>query len=285
MVDAALVKALRDRTGLGFMQCKEALVEAAGDMEKAVDLLRQKGLKSADRKADRATSQGRIAAVVEGGRAALVELDCESDFVARNQDFAALGDEICRLVLAAPSVPASVEALLEARLGTGTVAYCLKAAIAKIGENIRLKRFVRLDAPDGGGVAACYVHPPGRIAVLMQGTGSRDVAAASTVLRDLCMHVAAANPVSLAPEDIPSEVLEREKAVYAVLVHEEARKKGKPAAVAEKMLQGKLQGFYNERCLLRQSFVKNPSVTVSAHVLASAPGLSVRRFVRYEIGA
>ena len=276
-VSALQVKALRDRTGLGFMQCKEALVEAKGDIEKAVDVLRQKGLKSADKKADRDTSQGRIGACVKGTRGVLVEVDCESDFVARNSDFVALVDRICRHVAEAAAAPASPEALLAQALDGGTVESLIKASVARSGENTRLKRFVRFDGP-ANGLIGTYVHPPGRIAVMVEaeGPGSPSV---ETALRDVCMHVAATNPVSVSADDIPAAVLEREKAVYLVQTH------GKPPQVAEKMIQGKLQAFYAERCLLRQPFVKDPNVTVEKHLSAAAPGVKLRRFVRCEIGS
>ena len=276
-IGAAQVKSLRDRTGLGFMQCKEALAESGGDVEKAVDILRQKGLKSADKKADRATSQGRIAALVSeaGRRGVLVELDCESDFVARNSDFGALVDGICAQVAAMPAPPAAISVEdLKPAVDAG-----LKATIAKIGENIRLHRVIRYDAPEGGAVGF-YVHPPGRIAVLMEvaGAAGQDPAKLQAVLKDLCMHVAATNPVSVDPSDIPEAVLSREQAVYAVQTH------GKPPAVAEKMVKGKLEAFFSERCLVRQPFVKDPAVTVEQHLKAVTPGVSVRRFVRYEVG-
>ena len=277
-VDAAQVKALRDRTGLGMMQCKEALTEAGGNMEKAVDILRQKGLKSADKKADRATSQGRIGALVKNGRGVLVELNCESDFVAINEAFAALLTRLCTLAAEAPQAPASAEAFLALNVGGTTVEAILKEAVAKTGENIRLKGVVRYDAPAGGSLGF-YVHPPGRIAVLMEGSGAQDPAKAESTLKDLCMHVAAVNPVSVSPDDIPASVLEREKAVYAVQTH------GKPPQVAEKMTKGKLEAFFAERCLTRQAFVKNPAMTVSDHLKTAAPGLAVKRFVRLEIGA
>ena len=247
-------------------------------MEKAVDILRQKGLKSADKKSDRATSQGRIGALVKNGRGVLVELNCESDFVAINEAFAALLNQLCTLAADAPQAPASAEAFLTMKTGSGTVEGVLKEAVAKTGENIRLKSVVRFDVPAGGSLGF-YVHPPGRIAVLMEGSGAQDPAKAEAVLKDLCMHVAAGNPVSVSPDDIPSSVLEREKAVYAVQVH------GKPAQVQEKMLKGKLEAFFAERCLTRQAFVKNPATTVADHLKAMAPGLSVRRFSRLEIGA
>jgi len=253
-ITSQMVKELRDKTNAGMMDCKKALSETGGDMEKAVDVLRQKGLKSADKKADRDTSQGRIGACVTGGLGALVELNCESDFVARNEDFVALLDELCRHVISAPSVPASLEALLAQPLAGGTLETRIKGAIAKTGENIKLRRFIRFDAPPGGRVG-CYVHPPGRIAVLLEAAGASDPAKTDVVLKDLCMHVAAINPVSVSPDDIPASVLEREKAIYAVQVH------GKPPQVAEKMLKGKLEAFYAERCLLRQKFIMLKGVT------------------------
>lgn len=284
-INASQVKALRDRTGLGFMQCKEALQESGGDVEKAVDILRQKGLKSADKKADRLTSQGRIGAAVdpEDARGVLVELDCESDFVARNEDFGALLDEICRHVLAASPLPGSPEALLPQPLagspGT-TVETRVKAAIAKIGENIRLKRFLRYDPP-AGSRTGFYVHPPGRIGVLMElsGVPREKTTVADVLLKDLCMHVAATNPLALAPEEIDPETLVREEAVYRIQARE------KPPQVADRIVKGKLEAFFAERCLLRQQFVKDNTIHVQTHVQATLPGALVRRFTRYEIGA
>lgn len=282
-IDAGQVKALRDRTGLGFMQCKEALQEAGGNVEKAVDLLRQKGLKSADKKADRATSQGRIGAVVDPktGRGALVELCCESDFVARNDDFAAMVDRLARHLAAAAQAP-SAEALPGQPLFDDpktTVEALIKASVAKIGENIQLKRVLRYDPP-AGGRCGFYVHPPGRIAVLMElaGVPAGKDAEAQALIKDLCMHVAATNPLAVAPEEIPQDVLAREEAVYRVQVRE------KPPQVADKIVKGKLEAFFSERCLVRQPFVKDPSVTVQARIQAAIPGASIRRFARLEIG-
>jgi elongation factor Ts len=294
-INASQVKALRDRTGLGFMQCKKALQEALLEvakpvndqilLNKAEDILRQNGLKFADRKADRLTSQGRIGAAVDpkDARGVLVELDCESDFVARNEDFGALLDEICRHLLAASPLPENPEALLAQPLagapGT-TVEARVKAGIAKIGENIRLKRFLRYDPPEGSRTGF-YVHPPGRIAVLMElsGVPGEKAAVADVLLKDLCMHVAATNPLALAPEEIDPTTLVREEAIYRVQARE------KPPQVAEKIVKGKLEAFFSERCLLRQQFVKDNTVHVQAHVQATLPGARVRRFTRYEISA
>ncbi len=284
-INASQVKALRDRTGLGFMQCKEALQEGGGDVEKAVDILRQKGLKSADKKADRLTSQGRIGAAVDpqNGRGVLVELDCESDFVARNEDYGTLLDELCRHVLAVSPLPGTPESLLTQSL-TGspqtTVEARIKTAIAKIGENIRLKRFLRFD-PSEGSRTGFYVHPPGRIAVLMElsGVPAGKESEAAVLLKDLCMHVAATNPLALSPAELDPEALTREEAVYRVQARE------KPPQVADKIVKGKLEAFFSERCLLRQQFVKDNTINVQAHVQAVLPGAAVRRFTRYEIGA
>lgn len=275
-VTAAMVKELRDKTGAGMMDAKKALTETDGDMAAAIDLLRVKGLAKAEKKAGRTAAEGVVALAVTDGTGALVEINSETDFVARNPEF----QEMARGIAGAAPGVADIEALKGASLDGKAVDEVLKDKIATIGENMSLRRMTRLR----GDVVASYVHNAvaddmGKIGVLVALSGG-DAAAAAEVGRQVAMHVAATAPASLDVGDLDPELVEREKAVLT----EQARESGKPEAVIEKMITGRLNKFYQEVCLLRQAFVMNPDLTVAKAVAEAAPGVTVTGFARFKVG-
>lgn len=272
-VSAAQVKALRERTGAGMMDCKKALVEAGGDLDAAVEAMRKRGLAAADRKAGRIAAEGlvAIAAAGDGSRGAMVEVNCETDFVAREEEFQGFAREVARLVLA--SAPDGVESLGALRLdGGATVDERRRELVARIGENVSVRRFEVLDAP--GGCVASYSHG-GRIGVLVA-MDAKDEAAA--VGKDVAMHVAASRPLAVSESDLPADLVERERSI----IEAQAADTGKPPAIVEKIVAGRLRKFAAESTLLGQPFVKDPDVRVAAHL--AARGAVVHRFVRFEVG-
>jgi elongation factor Ts len=269
-VTAALVKELRERTGAGMMECKKALVETGGDLERGIEFLRKSGLAQADKKASRIAAEGKIAlAVADGGReAVMVEVNCETDFVAKDDGFNAFAEAVARNALAAD--PADVEALMTTKIGSATVEEARQALISKIGENVQVRRFVRM-ASEGGTLGA-YVHG-GRIGVLVDlAGGGVDLA------RDLAMHVAAMNPEFIAADDVPAEVMAHEKEILAAQVADS----GKPAEIIEKMVEGRLRKHLAGITLLGQPFVKDGDLTVAK--LLQQNGASVKRFNRLAVG-
>jgi len=275
-ITASMVKALRDKTGAGMMDAKKALTETAGDMEAAVDWLRAKGIAKADKKAGRTAAEGLVGVAVEGGRGVAVEVNSETDFVARNADFQQMVGEIAKIALGV----ADVEALKTAPMGGKTVAEIVTDKIATIGENMSLRRMATVEAS----TVAAYVHNAtaegmGKIGVLV-GIEGGDAAAAAAVGKQVAMHVAATSPASLDVADLDPALVEREKAVLT----EQARESGKPDNVIEKMIVGRMNKFYQEVCLLKQSFVINPDLTVEKAVAEAAPGAKVTGFVRLAVG-
>ena len=274
-VTAEAVKALRERTGAGMMECKKALVETNGDLEAAAEIMRKSGLAKADKKAGRVAAEGVV--VIErsadGREAALLEVNSETDFVARQDDFQAFAAEVARLALA--SKPANLDALLNAKLPSGqTVEETRRSLIARIGENIGVRRFelVRGDAP-----LATYRHGTRiGVAVALQGGDA-------TLGHDLAMHIAAINPQYLSADDVPAEQVAKEKEIFVAQVAQDPKAAGKPAEIVAKMVEGKLRKFLGEITLLGQPFVKDDKQTV-AEVLKKAKA-TVVRFVRYEVGA
>jgi elongation factor Ts len=274
-ISAAEVKSLRERTGAGMMDCKKALVEAGGDVERALELLRERGLGKAKGKADRATGDGRIVASVSGDGlvGALVELNCETDFVARTDDFGALCDQIAEHVR--EQAPADVDSYLTSNWKDGgTVKDVLAEAVLKLGENIRVSRLDRLVA-DGGRICS-YIHAGGKIGALVQVGGEGEGAAAFT--HNLCMHVAASNPGGVSRDDIDSGDLEQERRALRA----QAESEGKPPNIIEKMVEGRLSKFYKEVVLLEQPLVMDPDTTVGD--AAKAAGVEVVGFRRYQLG-
>jgi len=270
-VGAKDVKALRERTGAGMMECKKALVETKGDLDAAADLMRKQGLAKADKKASRVAAEGVV--VVEKSSdahtAAVVEINCETDFVAREQDFRGFAQAVGALALA--SKPASLEALLASKLPSGeTIDERRRALIAKIGENISVRRFAVLSSPEHLGA---YVHGT-RIGALVAVKGG-DAALA----HDLAMHVAASNPRYLNQAQIPAEVVAKERAILT----EQAQGEGKPPEIVAKMVEGRLRKSLGEITLAGQPFVKDPDVTIEK-LLKNAKA-EVTAYERFEVGA
>ncbi len=283
-ITSEMVRDLREKTGAGMMDCKRALTEAGGEMEKAIDVLRKKGLAAAAKRASRIASEGTVAVLTAEGAGVLVEVNCETDFVAKTDDFRALVGEIAALVLAA--APADVDAALALPAGTGTLSDLLTGKVAKIGEKILFRRFVRFALPAGSpGAVASYVHAGGKIGVLVEIAGAPgSVPAVAAAGKDLAMQVAAANPAYVDRKRVPAEVLDREKAIY----REQAKAAGKPDKIIDRIAEGKLEKFFADVCIVEQPFIKDPDRKVRELLAAvskeaGAP-LSVARFARFQVG-
>ena len=266
-VTAAMVKELRERTGAGMMECKKALVETDGDLEAAVEQLRKSGQAKADKKAGRVAADGKIVIAAGDDAVAVVEVNSETDFVAKDENFSAFADKVGALVLA--SRPASLEELMAAELDGQTVEEARKALIAKVGENIGVRRFELVPAEGNTGV---YSHGARIGSVVVLDGGDAELA------RDLAMHVAASNPACISADDVDPGQLASERRILT----EQARDSGKPAEIIDKMVEGRLRKWLSEITLVGQPFVKDPDVTVGK--LLDKAGASVKRFVRYEVG-
>ncbi len=273
-ITAAMVKELRERTGAGMMECKKALQEAGGDMEAAIELMRKSGQAKADKKAGRVAAEGVIAAAAGEAGVALVEINSETDFVAKEADFQAFAQRVAERALAA--APADLEALLALALeeGGATVEEARRELVARLGENITVRRFERLAAAPGR-ILAHYLHgsPVRRIGVVVELEGGDEALA-----RDLAMHVAASRPQYVSVEDVPTEVLEKEREILRA----QAEASGKPPEIVQKMVEGRLRKQLGEITLLGQPFVKDPDTTVGK--LLERAGAKVLRFVRLEVG-
>jgi len=272
-ITADAVKQLRERTGAGMMECKRALVETQGDLDAAAELMRKQGLAKADKKATRVAAEGVV--VIEKSAdsrtAAMVEINCETDFVAREQDFRAFAQAVAARALAAR--PPSLEALLAARLGgegSETIEERRRSLVAKIGENISVRRFTVLSSPDQLGA---YVHGT-RIGALVVVTGGD-----ASLAHDLAMHVAASNPRHLSTQDVPPEVVAKEREILT----EQAQGEGKPPQIVAKMVEGRLRKSLSEITLTGQPFVKDPDVTIEK--LLKGARAQVTAFERFEVGA
>ena len=280
-ITAGLVKALRDKSGVGMMECKKALQETGGDMEAAVDWLRAKGHARAAKKADRIAADGVVALAVRdnaGGMiGALIELNAETDFVARNAAFQDLARQIAAAALA---VEGDIEALRAAPItGGATVQDAITNLIATIGENMVLRRATLMGVD--AGVIGAYVHPTGdvgRIGVLVALEGEGDKGKLRDLGRKIAMHIAHANPSSLSAEDLDPDVVERERAIFS----EQALASGKPPAVVEKMVEGRIRKFYEEVVLLNQAFVMDPGQTIGQ--LVAEAGVKLTAFARFALG-
>ncbi len=283
-ITAALVKTLRDKTGAGMMDCKKALTESAGDIDDAVDWLRKNGLAAAAKKAGRVAAEGLIAVATEGNRGALVEINAETDFVGRNDDFQDFVRDVAGIAL---ETDGTVDSLGEAKIGEGTVASQLTDLIARIGENMSLRRVERLSVESG--TVGSYVHNSvapglGRIGVLVGLESSDRSESLDRFARQLAMHVAAASPQWTAIEGIDSAALDRERTVLT----EQARASGRPENIIEKMVEGRLKKFYEESVLLEQTFVIDGESKISKAVetLAGEIGapVSITGFHRFMLG-
>lgn len=265
-VTAALVKELRERTGAGMLDCKKALVETDGDIELAIENMRKSGQAKAAKKAGRIAAEGVILTKVEAGRATMLELNCETDFVARDEGFLKFGNEL--LEVAAANNINDIEALNGADMNGVKVSEARDALVAKIGENISPRRVINVE----GDTLGAYVHG-GRIGVISILTGGDEELA-----KDVAMHVAAASPQFVKPENVPAEVVEKEKEIQIEI----AIQSGKPADIAEKMVAGRMKKFTGEVSLTGQPFVKDPSISVAE--LLKNNSADVINFVRFEVG-
>lgn len=270
-ITASMVKELRESTGAGMMDCKKALTEAGGDMAKAVDILREKGLSQAAKKAGRIAAEGAVVSHVsdDGKVGVIVEVNCETDFVGHNEGFQTLARAIA--AQAAEAAPADMDALLASSIDGKTVKDLVTEAVAKIGENISVRRFVRFETAEGQ--VYSYIHGGGKIGVLVEMKGGD-----AELGKDVAMQVAAANPSYLDRTLVPAEELEHEKAVLS----EQARNEGKPEQIIEKMVIGRINKYYKEVCLLDQDFIKDGDITVSK--LLKSKGAEVVRFARFQLG-
>ena len=268
-ITASMVKELRERTGLGMMDCKKALSEANGDMEKAIeDLRKASGLKAA-KKASRVAAEGVVMAKIssDGNRGVIVEINSETDFVARDENFLSFAGEA--LETAYNENEASIEELLSKGLEESR-----QALVQKIGENINVRRIERLNLENANqGIVESYVHNNAKIGVLISLKGGDEALA-----RDIAMHIAAVNPLVVRPEDVPEDILAKESEIYAA----QARESGKPDEIVEKMISGRLRKFVSEVSLLEQQFVKDPESTIRE--LLAEVGADIIQFVRYEVG-
>jgi len=282
-ITASMVAELREKTGAGMMDCKKALTEAGGNMEEAIDLLRKKGLSAAAKKSGRVAAEGQIAAAGEGAVGVLVEVNAETDFVAKNEAFQGFVSSVAQVVL--ENDPKDVDAL-NALSFPGTersVAEELTHQIATIGENMNIRRFVRFEAKPG--TVASYIHGGGKIGTLVElqteKGGEEEV---SALARQLAMHVAAANQQYLSRAEVPEDVVAREKEIMAT----KAKESGKPENIIPKIVEGQLGKFFGEICLLEQAYVIDPDLKVEKVVadLAKQVGAAVKltRFVRYQLG-
>ena len=274
MVSAAMVKELREKTGAGMMDCKKVLTEADGDMEKAIELLRERGIAKAAKKSDRIAAEGLVLGYVseDGKVGAVVEVNSETDFVAQNAEFKAFVEAVAKQV--ALKNPADVESLLEQESieeSGKTVSEVLVDKVAKIGEKLSIRRFVRFETADG--LIEKYIHGDGKIAVLVNMKKGD-----STVAKDICMQIAAARPEYVRREEVPEERVAKEMEILKVQTMNE----GKPEARAEKIVQGRIGKFYEEICLVDQAFVKDPNMKISE--LLKQKDAEVAEFARFEKG-
>ena len=266
-ITAALVKELREITGAGMMDCKKALVECEGDTDKAIDYLREKGIAKAAKKAGRIASEGVVAAASDGKTACIVEINSETDFVAKNENFLALVKKIAEHIVACK--PADMDALNASQMDGKTVAEVMTEAVASIGEKLSLRRFEVYTTEDGQ--LATYIHMGGKIGVIVELSGGD-----KTLGKDVAMQIAAAKPQCIGREDVDQEALAHEREV----LRKQALEEGKPEKIVEKMVDGRINKYYKEVCLVEQEFVKDSDKTIK-DILA---GVEVRRFARFEMG-
>ena len=268
-ITANMVKELRERTGAGMMECKKALTESSGDLDLAVENMRKAGLAKADKKAGRVAAEGRIAIEQSSDAVVMIEANCETDFVANGDEFAAFATAVAKAVLTA--APVGLDALNETKLLSGeTVDTARRNLVAKIGENMTVRRIERYQT--NGGILGAYIHGT-RIGVLVEMKGGTPALA-----KDIAMHVAASRPLCVKPEQVSAEVLEKEREI----IRAQSADSGKPAAIIEKMVEGRLKKFLAEITLLGQPFVKDPDQSVEK--LLKSAGAEVLRFVRFEVG-
>lgn len=284
MIQASDVKDLREKTGAGMMDCKNALVQANGDMEEAIKILREKGLASAAKKAGRIAAEGIVDSFIDGNVGVVVEVNCETDFVAKTPAFKAFVQDVAAQIKAGS--PASVDELLEQKNAQGkTVSDMLSEKIGEIGEKIAVRRFTRFEAEQG--VADSYIHMGGKIGVLVEVDCPGSVTGNPTFkafVKDVAMQIAASNPLYVVTAEVPESVIAEEKEILRV----QALGEGKPAQIVDKMVEGRIQKYYKDVCLMEQPFVKDQDKAVKdilkEKIAEIGSPISIRRFVRYEMG-
>ncbi len=283
-ITASAVKSLRERTGAGMMDCKRALEETGGDEEEAIDLLRQQGAAQAAKRAEKETAEGTVAiAGGDGGPVAMAELTCETDFVAKNDDFVAFARRAAGVALEADFPAGEVreaDELLDLPADGDPLREDLNELRAAIGEAIGLGRYVRIE-PAAESVVGRYVHFGSKIGVLVEVTDAAGEEGAEELARDLAMHIAATDPIGVGREDVPEEERERERKV----LREQALEQDKPPEIVDKIVEGRMRKFFEQNTLLEQGFVKDSDVSVADVIEDRLPGAGVRRFVRFEIGS
>jgi elongation factor Ts len=282
-ISAQLVKELREMTGAKMMDCKKALVETEGDLDKAVEFLREKGLADAAKKSGRVAAEGVVKTYIAADKksGAVLEFNCETDFVALNEEFVDFADKLAKIVT--ETSVATVEELLNQKFeGEATISESLKALIAKLGENMTVRRFTKFSVEKG--IVKSYIHGGGRIGVLVEVACEKDSEVLDEVAKEVCMQIAAANPLFLGKDDVDTESMEKEKEIYRV----QALNEGKPENIVEKMVIGRIQKYFKEVCLLEQPWVKDgdKSITKFLEEKSKEVGspIKVTRFVRYERG-
>jgi elongation factor Ts len=284
MITAGMVKELRERTGAGMMDCKKALSDADGDMDKAIEVLREKGLAAAAKKSARIASEGLVDTYIseDGKYGAVVEVNCETDFVGKNEDFISFTKNMAKQ--AALSSALTVDELLEEQYigGGGTVKEVLTALIAKIGENMNLRRFERF-VKDEKGILKDYIHGGGRIGVMVQ-LSCQNGDNLDELAKDIALQIAAANPLYIYRDEVTQDVVQKEMEIYKV----QAMNEGKPEAIAEKMVQGRLQKFYKEVCLIEQLWIRDQDYTIKKLLdeksKQAGAQISIKKFARFEKG-
>jgi len=282
-ITSGMVKELREKTGVGLMDCKAALTSAGGDMEKAIDALRTKGLAAAAKKSSRIASEGLVVAHIEDLCGTLVEINCETDFVAKNEEFLAMAKDIAMQVNI--KAPADVEEALHIQVSNATIGEVITEKIAKIGEKLSFRRFERLTVPKDAGMLVSYIHMGGKIGVLvaLEGVGPGNEAVAS-LAKDIAMQVAAANPTYVRREEVPASVIEHEKSIYK----EQARVSGKPDNILDKIADGKLEKFFGDFCIIEQAFIKDPDKKVGQLLAeagkAAGKDITIKSFARFQVG-
>jgi elongation factor Ts len=279
-ISASMVKELREKTGAGMMDCKKALTESAGDFDKAEDWLRKKGISRAASKGGRIAAEGLIGLASTGKAAAMVEVNCETDFVARNPDFKKLADDVARQILEAN--PADVDALLATSIGGKPVKDVMTDAVAKIGEHMSIRRFARQQV-SGAGVIGSYVHGNGKVGVLVEVTGAENADAAG-LAKELALQVAGLRPLYVSREEVPAASLDREKEIF----REELRQANKPEAIWDKILTGKIEKYYEQVCLVDQPWIKEDKKKIKQLISETSKkagtDLTVKRFARIDVG-
>ncbi len=284
MITAQSVKELREKTGAGMMDCKKALTESQGDIEKAIEILREKGLAAAAKKAGRVAAEGIVKTYISEDKksAGIVELNCETDFVAANEEFVSFANKLAEM--ASTTSNTTLEGFVAEKFDAeNTVSEALTALIAKLGENMTVRRFEQFAVANG--VVESYIHGGGRIGVVVElGCDADNTAVLSEVAKDVCMQVAAANPAFLSRDYVDTDSLEKEKEIYRV----QALNEGKPENIVEKMVMGRIQKYYKEVCLLDQAWVKDGDKSISKYLQEKSKEvgspITINKFVRFERG-